>query len=127
MSLGFNHIGKIMSSEKDPNECPFCHATSDCLHLLLIVDKTFRTADGGPLRKAFNSRWYAICVEQTKDDEDFDESEPFENLIEEVDSLSDATNGYDHEGGPGCSSEYQLFFCETQEKIKAAILSFEAT
>ena len=127
MSLGFNHIGKIMSSEKDPNECPFCNATSDCLHLLLIVDKTFRTADGGSLRKAFNSRWYAICAEKTKDDEDFDESEPFEKLIEEVDSLSDATNGYDHEGCPGCSSEYQLFFCETPEKIKAAILSFEAT
>ena len=127
MLLDFNHIGKIMSSEKDPNECLFCNATSDCLHLLLIVDKTFRTADGGQLRKAFNSRWCAICVEQTKDDEDFDESALFEKLIEEVDSLSDATNRYDHEGAPGCSSEYQLFFCETQEKIKAAKLSFEAT
>ena len=127
MLLGFNHIGKIMGSEKDQNECPFCHTTNDCLHLLLIVDKTFRTADGGQLRKAFNSRWYAICVEQTKDDEDFDESALFEKLIEEVDSLSDATNRYDHEGAPGCSSEYQLFFCETQEKIKAAKLSFEAT
>ena len=131
MLLGFNHIGKIMSSEKDPNECPFCHTTSDCPHLLLIVDKTFRTADGGPLRKAFNSCWYAILEESTNDDgdidEDFDERESFEELIEEVDSLSDATNVYDHEGGPGCSSEYQLFFCEAQEKIQAAKLSFGAT
>jgi len=131
MLLGFNHIGKIMSSEKDQNECPFCHTTNDCLHLLLIVDKTFRTADGGELREVFNTRWYSIREENTNDDgdidEDFDERESFEELIEEVDSLSDATNRYDHEGGPGCSSEYQLFFCETQEKIQAAKLSFGAT
>jgi len=127
MSSGFNHIGNTMSLKKDSNECPFCHTTNDCPHLLLLIDKTFRTADGGSLREAFNSRWYAICTEKTKDDGDFDEREPFEELIEEVNSLSDGTNGYDHEGGPGCSSEYQLFFCETQEKIQAAILSFEAT
>ena len=131
MLLGINHIGKIMSSERDQNECPFCHTTNDCLHLLLIVDKTFRTADGGSLKESFNSYWYAIREENTNDDgeidKDFDERESFEELIEEVDSLSDATNRYDHEGAPGCSSEYQLFFCETQEKIKAAKLSFEAT
>ena len=131
MLLGFNHIGKIMGSEKDQNECPFCHTTNDCLHLLLFVNKTFRTANSGELREAFNTRWYAIREENTDDDgdidEDFDKRESFEELIEEVESLSDTTNRYDYEGGPGCSSECQLFFCETQEKIKTAILSFKAT
>ena len=117
-----------MSVKKDPNECPFCHTIDDCPHLLILVDKTFRTADGGPLMKEFNSRWHIICEENTNDDGDidegFDEREAFEELIEEVEALSDANNSYDHEGGPGGSSEYQLFFCETPKKIKAAILSF---
>ncbi len=78
--------------------------------------------------RGFNSRWHTICEENTNDDGDldvdFDEREPFEDLLEEVESLSDATNSYDYEGGPGGSSEYQLFFCETPEKIKTAMLSF---
>jgi hypothetical protein len=81
--------------------------------------------------KAFNDRWHAIWAENRNEDgdanEDFDEREYFEELVEEVESLADITNRYDHEGGPGNSSEYQLFFCETPGKIKAAILSFETT
>jgi hypothetical protein len=119
-----------MSSRINPNECPFCH-TNDCPHLLLLVDKTFRTADGGPLMKAFNDRWYDICEENSNEEgdanEDFDEREYFEELVEEVQSLADITDVHDHEGGPGNSSEYQLFFCETPGKIKAAIIAFEPT
>jgi len=130
MPLDSKLAEKKMSSRSNPNECPFCHTTDSCSHLLLLVDKTYRTADGGPLMKAFNDRWHAIWEENTNEDgdanEDFDEREYFEGLVEEVQSLADITNTHDHEGGGG-SSEYQLFFCETPENIKAAILSFEAT
>jgi len=119
-----------MSSIDNQNACPFCHTTNDCPHLLLLVDKTFRTAEGGPLMEAFNDRWYAICEENANEDgdanEDFDEQECFEELAEEAQSLSDVTNRYDHEGGPGGSSEYQISFCETPEKIKIATASFKS-
>jgi len=133
MPLDSKLAEKKMSSRINSNECPFCHTTSDCPHLLLLVDKTFRTANGGPLMKAFNGRWDVIWEENRNEDgdanEDFEEHEReyFEELVEEVQSLADITNLHDHEGGPGNSCEYQLFFCETPENIKAAILSFETT
>jgi hypothetical protein len=83
--------------------------------------------------EVFNHRWYVIWEESRNEDgdanEDFEEheSEYFKELVEKVQSLADITNLHDHEGGPGNSSEYQLFFCKTPEDIKAAIIAFGPT
>jgi hypothetical protein len=99
--------------------CPFCGSDGDCAHLLLVVDRTFRTAEGGILMEAFNARWSA-CF----DGDDFDEGEAFDELLEEVDSLSDAMTVHVHEGGPGMSSAYSTYFVSSKVKAKNALAKF---
>jgi hypothetical protein len=107
--------------EKGESEkCPFCDSTDECPHLLLIVDKTFRAAEGGILMDAFNFSWSKLC-EEHEDDPDFDESGPFEEMLSEVDSLSDAMNEYDHNGSPGMSCAYAVFYVSDKAKGKAAL------
>ena len=55
---------------------------------------------------AFNTRWSAFFDDA---DEDLDEREAFNELLDEVDSLSDAMTENDHEGGPGISSARTYF------------------
>ena len=50
--------------------CPFCSSTGDCEHLLLLLDLTFRTAEGGDLLSAFRARWSKIS---DRAESDFDE------------------------------------------------------
>lgn len=99
--------------------CPFCGSDDECAHLLLVVDRTFRTAEGGILMDAFNARWSA-CFEV----EDLNEREAFDELLEEVDSLSDAMTDHDHEGGPDMSSAYSTFFVKSKLRAKKALASF---
>jgi len=115
-----------MSTANDSQDCPFCHTFDNCLHLLLLVDKTFRTAEGGTLMEAFNHRWYEIREEYV-DDHNFDEKEAFDELIDDVSYASDVIKEYEHEGGPGNSSTYQIFFCETPAKIQVAQSLFQST
>jgi hypothetical protein len=114
-----------MRAEDDSKDCkgtcPFCGSTGDCSHLLLVVDKTFRMAEGGTLMHAFNARWSAFLEEA---DDDFDEREAFEELLDEVDSLSDAMTEHDQEGGPGMSSTYAGYFAKSQARAKDAMASF---
>ena len=70
-------------------------------HVLLVVDKTLRKAEGGILMEAFNGRWYALFDDAKRD---FDESESLDNLLEGVDSLADAATGVGHDGSAGMSS-----------------------
>jgi len=107
--------------DADAQECPFCASTNGCAHLLLIVDRTFRTAEGGTLMRAFNARWGKLCEEGG---DDFDEREPFENLLDEVESCADSSADYDHEGGPGMSSSYSIYYAESAEKADAAVARF---
>ncbi|MBU6189471.1 MAG: hypothetical protein KGR68_09145 [Betaproteobacteria bacterium] len=107
----------------DENVCPFCASADDCEHLLLVVDLTFGTSDGGALFDAFGDRWRTISDQEN---DDFDERETFTELLEEVDSLSDASLGYVIEGGPGMTSEYRVYFCLSQERVQAAVARFEA-
>lgn len=114
-----------MTSEDDDESsaeqtCPFCGSDGDCVHLLLVVDRTFRTAEGGILIDAFNARWSA-CFKG----EDFDEREAFDELLEEVDSLSDAMADHVHEGGPGMSSAYSTYFVKSKARAKIALTKFE--
>lgn len=110
--------------EEDENQegaCPFCGGHGNCPHLLLVVDTTFRTAEGGVLMDAFYTRWSSFFEEA---DDDFDERGAFDDLLEEVDSLSDAMLEHDHEGGPGMSSAYATYFVETAAKADPALKRF---
>lgn len=102
-------------------KCPYCSSTGDCDHLLLLVDRTFRTAEGGALMDAFNDRWSMLCEDGG---EDFDEREPFEDLLNEVDAYADASSEYDHEGGPGMSSSYSIYYVESADKAKDTVARF---
>lgn len=104
----------------DPS-CPYCGSRGACRHLLLVVDKTFRSAEGGLLMQAFNERWSAL---QAAGGENFDEREPFDGLLDEIDSLADAALDSDHEGGPGMSSSYVTYFASSEAKAKKALGSF---
>lgn len=101
------------------NTCPFCSGDGACDHLLLVVDTTFRTAEGGILMEAFNARWSAYF-----ESDDFDEREAFDEMLEEVNSLADAMTDHVHEGGPGMSSAYSTYFVGSKTKAKAALTKF---
>ena len=102
--------------------CPYCNTSEDCPHLLLLVDVTFRTAEGGILRKSFNKRWSEICDENG---EDFDEREFFDVLLEEVESISDATVDFECDEIPGMSSDNVIFFVKDEESLRKALESFD--
>lgn len=101
--------------------CPYCHASSGCQHLLLLVDTTFRTAEGGPLMNDFNKQWSELCK---AGGEDFDEREPFQELLDCVDCYANATNEYDFEGGPGQSSSYIAYFVDQDKNIDQITRAF---
>ena len=108
-----------MSDESIFDPCPYCQK-ENCEHLLLVVDETFRTAEGGLLMDSFNSRWIALF----EDDEDIDEQNSFDQLIEEVDALATATAVANQDSMPGMSSSYQVFYAESKEKANAALFLF---
>lgn len=101
--------------------CPYCHASSGCQHLLLLVDTTFRTAEGGPLMDDFNKQWSGLCE---AGGDDFDEREPFQDLLDCVDSYANATNEYDFDGGPGQSSSHIAYFVDPENNIDQIIKAF---
>ncbi len=105
----------------DHTVCPFCGTINNCLHLLLLVDKTFRKADGGILRKSFNNRWSGICDENG---EDFDEREFFDVLLEKVESIADVMINFECDEMPGMSSDNVIFFLKDEESLKKAVDSF---
>ena len=102
-------------------ECPYCSSTGECAHLLLIVDRTFRTAVGGVLMEVFNDRSSKLLEEGG---DDFEEPEPFENLLDEVDSCADSSADYDERGGPRMSSSYSSYYVRSAVKADAAVARF---
>lgn len=102
-------------------QCPYCQEAWSCSHLLLTVDKTFRTADAGPLANAFNSRWNQTCEEGG---DNFDEYEPFEQLLEEACDLADTVEEYEHEGGPGMSSDYVALYTKAPDQTAEIVAKF---
>ncbi len=107
--------------EDEAQKCPYCSSPDDCPHLLLVVDKTFRSAEGGVLMDTFNERWIDVC---RHGGDDFDEREPFDSLLEEVDSLANAATEYVQEGGPGMSSAYAIYYAESRTKAAEALARF---
>ena len=71
--------------------------------------------------RSFNDRWSKFCEEGG---DDFDEREPFDGLLDEVDTFADSSDDYDHEGGPGMSSSYSVYYVESAEKAKTALARF---
>jgi hypothetical protein len=63
---------------------------------------------------AFNDRGSALCE---AGGDDFDESEPFANLLEEVEALADEFAEVDQEGGPGQSSEIVTYLAKNANDI----------
>ena len=43
---------------------------------------------------------------------------------DEVDACADSSAEYDHEGGPGMSSSYSIYYAESAEKADAAVARF---
>jgi hypothetical protein len=108
----------------DENACPFCGCPyGDCEHVLLLVDITFSTANGGELLDAFDDRLRTIADQEN---DDFNERRTVNQLLEEVDSLSDASLGYTIEGGPGNTSSCIDYFCSSKERVQEAVARFEA-
>jgi len=107
----------------DKTHCPYCKSISDCEHVLLVVDCTFRIAEGGHLMDAFNDRWHAMF---DGENDDFDEREPFAELLEEVDSLSDFSTDFDHHGAPGMSSTYEIYYVQNKNNADKAIKLFKS-
>lgn len=107
--------------EDTTQRCPYCSSSNDCEHLLLLVDRTFRTAEGGALMRVFDERWSDLCE---KGGDDFDERQPFEDLLEEVDSISDYSADFDFEGGPGRSSAYSIYYVKSASKVDAVLSRF---
>lgn len=117
-------------SDEDENEdlaeegaCPFCASTGGCEHLLLLVDQTFGTCDGGALFEAFGDRWRTIS---DREGDDFDDSASFNELLDEVEPLADASFEFVIEGGPGMTSKYGIYFCSSDARVTDAVRKFEA-
>ena len=123
MSNNDNEYGQ--ESDEDENgevRCPFCDTSDSCDHLLLMVDLTFRHAEGGLLYDAFNTRWSKII--ETADDPDFNEREYFDDLLQEVNSLADSELSSSQDGIPGMSSTYNFYYCGSKRKSLAALKTF---
>lgn len=88
-----------MSDTDGAEQCPFCKQASGCEHLLLLVDRTFRNAEGGALKNIFNDRWYKLLEEGG---DDLSERDVFESLLEIVNENADESYEWAFEGGPGC-------------------------
>ena len=109
--------------DSDEVRCPFCRATENCDHLLLVVDLTLRKAESGPLFETFNSKWSAVFADKYED-EDFDEADEFEGLVGSVKHVADSEIENSPSGAPEMSSTYVSFFCSTKRRIQAAIKKF---
>jgi hypothetical protein len=113
-----------MNNDDDLNggpQCPYCKSSNDCEHLLLMVDRTFRKAEGGLLMDAFNERWSELVEGAGKK---WNESDAFDRLLDKVDSLADFDRDLDDEGGPGMSSSYIIFYVKTEGKADHALENF---
>lgn len=109
-----------MSVESIFDPCPYCQSKDNCEHLLLVVDATFRTAEGGLLMDSFKKRWHAFF----DGDEDIDERIVFDQLIDEVDAFATAAAVANQDSMPGFSSSYQIFYAESKEKANGALSLF---
>jgi len=113
----------LQSEDNESAQCPYCASENDCQHLLLCVDKTFRTASGGELYDAFKQTWASI-TDAREEDPNFDEAAEFDSLLDGVDYLADHSCEFEIDGGPGVSSAYVAFYVRTIPKLRSACRKF---
>ncbi len=111
------------SEDNESAQCPYCGSDSECEHLLLCADTTFRRASSGALFEAFDEKWGSI-LRAHEDDAHFDERTAFEGLLEIVDTLANASHEFVIEGGPGMTSAYLAFYVATNRKMRSACKQF---
>ncbi|WP_026987178.1 hypothetical protein [Fodinicurvata fenggangensis] len=97
------------NGESETASCPYCMSTDDCEHLLLHVDSTFQSAQGGALFEAFNERWDILCHDLG---DGADPSEVFSDLLDEVDFISSAKVHSKFEDATGMSSAYVTYYVD---------------
>ncbi len=103
-----------------PAGCPYCGRTDGCEHLLLVVDVTFQTAEGGELMDDFERKWSEICERL---DEEVQSSD-FQELLDKVDYLSDMSLDIEFEGDPGMSSLYRKYYIDSPKKLESIKADF---
>lgn len=105
----------------DEAYCPFCGSVDSCGHHLLTVDITFREAHGGGLYDEFNRRLGAMNFHFGKQ---MSEWEIFNQVLGEVALLADQSITEFADPGPGQSSEYEHYYCDSKERTVDAVRRF---
>ena len=110
--------------DEEPTEsiCPYCEESDPCEHLLLVLDATFRCAEGGDLSDQFSAAWSAIY--DLYPGGNMDEDDEMSALLDIVKTLSDFESEYYLDGGPGMSSKYQVFYCSSTERSAQVVSGF---
>ena len=86
--------------------------------MLVHIDLTFRRAEGGGLVETLNKKWDQITEEGG---DDFDEYEPWEELIEMCLGVGDFDETYGLDFGPGAFSKYTDVFCSSSERVADSV------
>lgn len=105
--------------DKDSVACPYCQSENGCVHLLLVVDRTFQTVEGGVLYEAFHDRLAGLPDDEAEEGS----GAPFERLVLEVEELAEASDDYVMDS-PGMSSAYQTFYASSDAKAQAVVAVF---
>lgn len=108
--------------DKAPNGCPFC-GKFGCDHLLISIDESFRWASAGPLAHAFNARWSDLTE---AGGDDFDETEPWFDLIAECQEYG-YPDEYYGDSGPGTATNVLDLYCPTHDKVRDAVAALQLT
>lgn len=103
---------------EDESLCPLC-GLSECKHLLLTLDVTFREAVNGSLFEKFCEQWGELTSSDAPLE---DEGEAFDDLAGQVSAIAEAETMWDFDGGgPGQSCSYHSFY---HANAQAVVSSF---
>lgn len=108
--------GDDEEDDQSPSGCPFC-GEFGCEHLLISIDESFRSADGGPLADAFNNYWGNLTE---AGGDNFDEYEPWLELIEQCENFG-CRDEYYRDSGPMTATNTVDLYCATAEKVSEAV------
>lgn len=116
------HKRRPIVDDGDEVRCPYCRSTGSCVHHLLTVNLTSREAHGGGLYDEFNRRIGALDFHFG---EQMSEAEIFEQVLQAVALLADTEITEFVDLGPGESSEYEHYYCETKQRTVDVVRRFQ--
>ena len=110
--------------DEEPTEsvCPYCAETDPCEHLLLVLDVTFRCAEGGELYDSFSSAWTSIY--DLYPGGDVEEDTEMDALLEIIEGIADCEAEEFYDGMPGMSSKSRIFYCSSRERVQSGVANF---